>query len=64
MSKYMVVEGVTFKKTDLKRIERVNGQPRAYAFVTGMKTPIMMNAKSSQYIQHRIVATIQEAEEK
>jgi len=63
-SKFMTVNGVTFKKTDLKRIEKISMSKSAYLFVSGMKHPIMMTSTSSENMNELIIVTITEAEEK
>jgi len=64
MGKYMVVEGVTFKKTDFKRVERVVGTGRAYVFVSGMKQTILIKEPNEMKLIVKVKTLTYIAEEK
>jgi len=64
MSKYMVINGITLKKTDLKRIERVMGTGRAYVFVTGMKQPALIKEPNEMKMILKVKYLTKIAEEK
>ena len=64
MSKYMTVAGITFKKIDLKRIERITGTGKAYITVAGMRTTIFIFETETSLMSKRIKSILLEAEEK
>jgi len=64
MGKFMTVEGVTVKKTDLKRITRVSNKPRAYVTVAGLKEQVLIKATTNVSMTFRIEYIIKEAEER
>jgi len=53
MSKFITTNGITFKKTDLKRIERYSGGDTLYIVVAGKKDPICIKCEDEVTLENK-----------
>ena len=60
ISKYMTLEGITFKKTDLKRLEKYESGTILYVVVAGRKDPICIKSDDIEEIRQGILNQIEE----
>ena len=59
-SKFMTLNGVTFKKTDLKRLERYSEGTMLYVVVAGRKDHIYIKTDNIEQSRKDIIAQIEQ----